>query len=226
MGGTNWTREEEIIFWLKLIPRSPKRLGQDITKNEEHSWGWVAQQMTKMMAGKTTREYTEQCVLEHYFQNCCGARFSPNAGKLPKKYWLHERDRRAAKAKAQAEAAAVKRNKASKKDPVAAANRDGPNAQTATGSQQAPIKIDDDCQYPNPRSHHAQLPSGRFTVPPSPSSRFASRGSLPAQYYPDRSLANHGRAENAEAVEDGLFVAQPAASWVDTEAFRASNHRQ
>ncbi|EGS17176.1 uncharacterized protein CTHT_0064910 [Thermochaetoides thermophila DSM 1495] len=81
MGGRIWSKQEEVIFWKKLIPHSPKRLGKDL-ENEEKSWEWVAQEMTERM-GKNAR-------LEHYFQNTYLARFSPNVGRMAVKYWRHE----------------------------------------------------------------------------------------------------------------------------------------
>lgn len=111
MGGKTWSREEELIYWKELIPHSPKRLGKDIGLNKEREWTWVAKQM-KLRAGEDARRgYTHLCVcrfalftlyatrqrqavtnsrlVEHYFQNCNLSNFSPNVGKLHKKYWKH-----------------------------------------------------------------------------------------------------------------------------------------
>jgi len=57
MGGRIWSKQEEVIFWKKLIPHSPKRLGKDL-ENEEKSWEWVAQEMTERMGKNARREYT------------------------------------------------------------------------------------------------------------------------------------------------------------------------
>jgi hypothetical protein len=66
MGGKTWSHEEDQIFWLKLIPHSPKRLGHDL-KNKEKPWGWVAQQMKDTMGDKARRDYTELCVCEYSY---------------------------------------------------------------------------------------------------------------------------------------------------------------
>lgn len=66
MGGRTWSLEEEQIFWIKLIPHSPKRLGHDL-KNEEKSWNWVAKQMEDTMGDKARREYTPLGVCEYFY---------------------------------------------------------------------------------------------------------------------------------------------------------------
>lgn len=67
MGGKTWSREEEEYYWLQLVPHSPKRLGEDIRKNEEKDWHWVGQMMTQYMGDKARREYTYLCVCECSF---------------------------------------------------------------------------------------------------------------------------------------------------------------
>lgn len=69
MGGKLWSKDEEEVFWLQLIPHSPKRIGDDRVKNKEHSWYWFADQMTQIMAHNARREYTPLCVCE-YFHAC------------------------------------------------------------------------------------------------------------------------------------------------------------
>lgn len=64
MGGKTWSAEEEQIFWVKLMPHSPKRLGSDLS-NKEKSWTWVGQQMKKAMGEKARRDYTELCVCKY-----------------------------------------------------------------------------------------------------------------------------------------------------------------
>ncbi|KAL2179046.1 uncharacterized protein P884DRAFT_276130 [Thermothelomyces heterothallicus CBS 202.75] len=90
MGGKVWSREEEEYFWLRLIPHSPKRLGDDIFFNEEKDWGWVGEMMTQYMGNRARRKYTQLCVFEHYFLNASLSRFSPNVGNLCARYWRHE----------------------------------------------------------------------------------------------------------------------------------------
>ncbi|KAK4137528.1 hypothetical protein BT67DRAFT_371107 [Trichocladium antarcticum] len=89
MGGKLWSKDEEEVFWLQLIPHSPKRIGDDRVKNKEHSWYWFADQMIQIMGHNARREYTPLCVFEHYFQNACLGRFSSKVGRLPLKYWRH-----------------------------------------------------------------------------------------------------------------------------------------
>lgn len=57
MGGMIWSRAEERVLWLELIPHSPKRLGAEL-QNEGKDWDWVAQQMTERMGDDARRKYT------------------------------------------------------------------------------------------------------------------------------------------------------------------------
>ncbi|KAL2197495.1 hypothetical protein P885DRAFT_68622 [Corynascus similis CBS 632.67] len=99
MGGKTWSREEEEYYWLQLVPHSPKRLGEDIRKNEEKDWHWVGQMMTQYMGDKARREYTYLCVFEHYYLNAQNSKFSPNVGNLCARYWRHEQYLQKQKAK-------------------------------------------------------------------------------------------------------------------------------
>lgn len=55
-GGKAWIREEEFLFWKKLVPFTKKRCGDDIENNEEHGWNWVASEMRKRMREKYLKE--------------------------------------------------------------------------------------------------------------------------------------------------------------------------
>lgn len=66
MGGKVWSKEEEDIFWLQLIPHSPKRLGADLD-NDEQSWEWVARQMADIMGDGARRKYTHLCVCKYFY---------------------------------------------------------------------------------------------------------------------------------------------------------------
>ncbi|KAJ4306464.1 hypothetical protein N0V88_001267 [Collariella sp. IMI 366227] len=102
MGGRIWSRDEELVFWTKLIPHSAKRLQKD-QGNPEQTWRWVRLQMAAILGEKARREYTDQGVFEHYHQNTVQGRFSPNAGKLPYHYYVHEQKLREEQAKRRAE---------------------------------------------------------------------------------------------------------------------------
>lgn len=64
MGGRTWSHEEEQVFWVQLIPHSSKRLDGDLV-NEEQTWNWVAQEMTKRMGVRARRKYTHLSVCEY-----------------------------------------------------------------------------------------------------------------------------------------------------------------
>ncbi|KAK4147253.1 uncharacterized protein C8A04DRAFT_25058 [Dichotomopilus funicola] len=91
MGGRIWSRAEERIFWLQLVPHSPRRLGADL-QNEEQSWEWVAKQMTAKMGDNARRKYTGLGAFEHFFLNVHQCRFSPNIGTMHYKYWKAEKE--------------------------------------------------------------------------------------------------------------------------------------
>ncbi|KAK4157572.1 hypothetical protein C8A00DRAFT_29415 [Chaetomidium leptoderma] len=222
MGGKTWSKEEEEVYWTQLIPHSPKRLGADLA-NKERSWDWVAVQMTRIMGDiakekrqDPRREYTHLCVFEHYFQNTYLARFSPNVGRLPMKYYRREqRDKKrkeaAALKKAQLEAAAAELE--------AAGQATSPIVIDSTGDQQdTPIVIN--CQYPAVASDlHGQAlvaqatPTPQFTIP-SVLPKLAPPRSVPRpQYHFHQFLANHDRLDNTGSDEDSLFVTQSTVSW-------------
>ncbi|KAL2266468.1 hypothetical protein VTJ83DRAFT_5820 [Remersonia thermophila] len=102
MGGKTWSRHEEVVFWRQLIPHTAKRLGDD-RNNEERDWNWVAEQMQAIMGDTARRQYTHLCVSEHYFQNTCLGNFSPNVGKLHKRYYKFEQELKAKHAAARLE---------------------------------------------------------------------------------------------------------------------------
>ena len=65
MGGKTWSAEEEEVFWTKMMPHSPKRIGDDIENNEEQSWGLIAQKMQTIMGPDARRKYTSLSVCEY-----------------------------------------------------------------------------------------------------------------------------------------------------------------
>ena len=65
MGGKTWSLEEEKLFWIQMIPQSCKRLGEDIEKNEERPWEWIAQEMQMRMGPNARRKYTYLCICEY-----------------------------------------------------------------------------------------------------------------------------------------------------------------
>ncbi len=69
MGGKTWSREEEEVFWLQMVPLSPKRLGDDIEKNEERHWEWIAQEMKRIMGPNARRNYTGLSTCEYLYFN-------------------------------------------------------------------------------------------------------------------------------------------------------------
>lgn len=90
------------------------------------------------------------------------------------------------------------------------------------GTKNAPIELD--CQYSTFPPYHDHAPVPRFTVPPAPPS-FAPPGPMPRpQHHFNQFLANHDRFENAGLEEDGLFVTQSSAPWMDPVAPRAHGY--
>ncbi|KAK4188210.1 hypothetical protein QBC35DRAFT_463144 [Podospora australis] len=97
MGGKVWNKEEETYFWHVLIPHTDKRLGDDIEKNREKGFDWVANQM-KEWWGRTQpgielrRDYSSGACYEHYYRLAVQGHNYGNIGnsKLVKKYHLHE----------------------------------------------------------------------------------------------------------------------------------------
>ncbi|KAK3403106.1 hypothetical protein B0T20DRAFT_17236 [Sordaria brevicollis] len=86
MGGKQWSKQEELVFWKEVVPRSPKRVGVH-RQNREHSWKECATWMQRRMGPKESRRtYTELCLFEHYFQNAEKQKFSPHAELLVRKY--------------------------------------------------------------------------------------------------------------------------------------------
>ncbi|KAH6845560.1 hypothetical protein B0I37DRAFT_417089 [Chaetomium sp. MPI-CAGE-AT-0009] len=218
MGGKTWSRQEEFIYWLELIPHSPKRLGRNIVANEEKSWGWVAQRMTKKMGKGARRKYTPLCVFEHYFQNTYLGRFSPNIGELHHKYYKHEQRLKRQKEAERARARELEEEEQSDSSMTnAAGDTESPIEVDSNGDEQAPIVIN--CQYPTVPSYHRHAPAPTPTVPSARAS-FAPPGfpPPPPQYHFQQFLANHDRLATAEIEGDSLFVAQPPASRVDDAA--------
>ncbi len=64
MGGKTWSAEEEEVFWIKMMPHSPKRIGDDIENNKEQSWDLIAQKMQTIMGPDARRKYTYLSVCE------------------------------------------------------------------------------------------------------------------------------------------------------------------
>ncbi|KAK1778227.1 hypothetical protein QBC45DRAFT_168757 [Copromyces sp. CBS 386.78] len=88
MGGKQWTKQEELVFWKEVVPRSPKRVGKDRQRHEMH-WRDCATWMQRRMAREfrePRRTYTELCLFEHYFQNAEKQKFSPHAELLVRRY--------------------------------------------------------------------------------------------------------------------------------------------
>ncbi|KAK4670102.1 uncharacterized protein QC763_0039330 [Podospora pseudopauciseta] len=92
-GGKAWIREEEFLFWKKLVPFTKKRCGDDIENNEEHEWNWVASEMRKRMREKYLKEgepdrrnYTGLAMFEHYWQSARHRRPTVAAGRFPNRY--------------------------------------------------------------------------------------------------------------------------------------------
>ncbi|KAK4127424.1 hypothetical protein N657DRAFT_678032 [Parathielavia appendiculata] len=218
MGGKVWSKKEEEHFWLELVPHSPKRLGKD-RKNEEKSWDWVGSKMKEYMGDEARRDYTQLCVFEHYFQNTYLARFSPNAGTLPLKYYKHEQ---ALKKRKEVEAPQKEEEKESKpKAPKGRAAK-----KSAAGQAENPIEVDAgdkdtpiviECQYPTNPSYPGHAPPiPRLAVPSAPAPNFAPPGYMPpSPYYFHQFLANHDRMVNRDTEEESLFVIQSPASWMD-----------
>ncbi|KAH6637033.1 hypothetical protein F5144DRAFT_204432 [Chaetomium tenue] len=211
MGGKTWSREEELLYWEKLIPNSPKRLGRDIKGREEKSWGWIAQGMTKGMGVNARRKYTPLCVFEHYFQNTYLGRLSPNIGKLANKYYWHEQGLKKQKEEERTRSLKLKEDGKS----------DTSSKTDATGGSDSPIEIDSNdgvkpepivinCQYPTAPSHRTHAPAPQSTVP-SAGASFAPPRFLPPppQYHHNQFMANHDRSAPAETVDGSLFMAQP-----------------
>ena len=57
MGGKVWTEKEERMFWLQIIPQSPKRAGTD-KANPEKSWKELAKEMQARLGPNAQRKYT------------------------------------------------------------------------------------------------------------------------------------------------------------------------
>ncbi|KAK3901845.1 hypothetical protein C8A05DRAFT_34452, partial [Staphylotrichum tortipilum] len=137
MGGKVWSREEEEFFWTKMVPHSPKRLGDDL-QNEEQTWDWICEQMTHGMGDKARRTYTYLCVFEHYFQNAYLGRFSPKVGKLHLKYYHDEQAKKKAKEQLI-------------KTETAAPDSDGTaNNASAAGTSETQIKLEPEGAEGNP----------------------------------------------------------------------------
>ncbi|KAJ4419671.1 hypothetical protein N0V85_000917 [Neurospora sp. IMI 360204] len=64
MGGKQWARQEELVFWKEVVPRSPKRVGAD-RQRREMSWkdcaAWMQHRMAKEFK-EPRRAYTELCL--------------------------------------------------------------------------------------------------------------------------------------------------------------------
>ncbi|KAK1827062.1 hypothetical protein QBC39DRAFT_267782 [Podospora conica] len=79
MGGRHWSAEEEAYFWQTVIPKSPKRQGDD-KQNAEVSWKELAEEMNRVFAGPNQRRnYTGQGIFEHWFLNIQKGNISKNA---------------------------------------------------------------------------------------------------------------------------------------------------
>ena len=57
MGGKVWTEKEEKMFWLQIVPQSPKRIGAD-KANPEKSWKDLAKEMQPRLGDDSKRKYT------------------------------------------------------------------------------------------------------------------------------------------------------------------------
>nr|CAC18284.1 hypothetical protein [Neurospora crassa] len=70
MGGKQWAKEEELVFWKFVVPKSPKRVGGD-RQNREMSWkdcaAWMQRRMAKVYK-EPRRIYTELCLCESSFR--------------------------------------------------------------------------------------------------------------------------------------------------------------
>lgn len=70
MGGKQWAKEEELVFWKFVVPKSPKRVGGD-RQNREMSWkdcaAWMQRRMAKVYK-EPRRTYTELCLCESSFR--------------------------------------------------------------------------------------------------------------------------------------------------------------
>ncbi|KAL2019613.1 hypothetical protein VTK56DRAFT_9428 [Thermocarpiscus australiensis] len=195
MGGKVWSKEEEEVFWTRMMPQSPKRLGADIDRYQEKSWYWIANQMTQIMGEKARRKYTHLGVFEHYFQNTVLGRFSPNCGKLPLKYYLEEQTNKRK---------AHKDHKDHKTDSPA----------KPTGIRKRVPQVRPKlCQSTIPmssagrRSPSALAALSTFPRPPP-------RSPMPSAHCLERFDANHARTEDTETEEDGLFVTQTSGPWI------------
>ncbi|KAL2139302.1 hypothetical protein VTI28DRAFT_5416 [Corynascus sepedonium] len=230
MGGKTWSREEEEYYWLQLVPHSPKRLGEDIRKNEEKDWHWIGQMMTQYMGDKARREYTYLCVLtfnlitahhgvEHYYLNAQNSKFSPNVGNLCARYWRHEQYLQKQKAKEirmRQEAANASKSDANLSGESSVDIADSPIEVVSTGGLNASIVIN--CQYPTtPYQGHA--PSSQPTVP-SARTGFAFPNFLPppSPSHPHQFSADHNRLVTTELGDNGMFATQQPASWMNAAA--------
>lgn len=63
MGGKVWTEKEEKMFWLNIVPQSPKRAGADKV-NPEKSWKDLALEMQARLANNAQRKYTALMLCE------------------------------------------------------------------------------------------------------------------------------------------------------------------
>ncbi|KAK3299392.1 uncharacterized protein B0H64DRAFT_99265 [Chaetomium fimeti] len=217
MGGKTWSRKEELVYWLELIPHSPKRLGHDLAANEEKAWNWVAQRMTKSMGSSARRKYTPLCVFEHYFQNTYLGRFSPNIGKLHLRYYRREQASKKKKEKERVMAEELEEARSDSSMTDASGDAEPPIKVDSNGDEQAPIVIN--CQYPTVPSYHTHAPAPRSTVPSAPAS-FAPSDFLPPPppYHFHQFPANHDRLATTETEGDSPFMAQPPASGADDAA--------
>ncbi|KAK1760895.1 hypothetical protein QBC47DRAFT_396877 [Echria macrotheca] len=78
MGGRFWSADEERVFWLQIMPFSPKRIGIH-ELNAEQSWDVLAIRMQELMGDKARRQYSGLGLFEHYFLNVVKEQISPNS---------------------------------------------------------------------------------------------------------------------------------------------------
>ncbi|KXX75716.1 hypothetical protein MMYC01_206602 [Madurella mycetomatis] len=224
MGGKVWSKEEEQVFWARMMVQSPKRLAADQERFSEKSWEQIAKEMTEIMGDKARRKYTSLGVFEHYFQNAGLGRFSPNAGRLPIKYYQAERELKKEKndtksAQAPAPGPAPASAPASTPAPAQAPTLEGENGAGACKRKTHTTRRHDalvylgssgsTTQFPIPSSYHRPSPTSSFTAPAALSvlPNLPLRDLIQRQYYSNRFLANHGRD-----TDDDMFVAQENAA--------------
>jgi len=57
MVNPNWSKEEEQVYWKRLIPKGPKAIGLDKLRSEPNTWKDLAEEMTRIMGNDAKRKY-------------------------------------------------------------------------------------------------------------------------------------------------------------------------